>query len=75
LLSLSSHPSILNITIVIITSRKYLIAHSTGTITIPRAMKGRQKKQKSVSPQKKLVQEKEEMKKTDTQIQTPTKRR
>jgi hypothetical protein len=45
LLSLSSHPSTLNITIVIITARKYLIAHSTGTITTPRAMTGRQKKQ------------------------------
>jgi hypothetical protein len=42
LISLSSHPSILNITIVIITTRKFLIAHST--ITAPRAMMGRQKK-------------------------------
>jgi hypothetical protein len=43
LLSIPSHPSILNINSAIITARKYLIAHSTGTIT--RAMMGRQKKQ------------------------------
>jgi hypothetical protein len=34
--------------------RKYLIAHSTGTITTPRAMMGRQKKQGPVSPQQKV---------------------
>jgi hypothetical protein len=45
LLSHYSHPSILNITIVIIKARKYIIAHSTGTVTIPRVMMGRQKKQ------------------------------
>jgi hypothetical protein len=34
---------------------KYLIAHSTGTITPPRAMTGRQKKTgKPVSPQQKI---------------------
>jgi hypothetical protein len=60
LLSLSSHPSILNITIVIITARKYLIAHRTGTVTISRAMTGRQKKQGNQLPlSKKLVQEPE----------------
>jgi hypothetical protein len=53
LLSIHSHPSILNITSSIITARKYLIAHSTGTITTPRAMMGRQKKQG------KLIQEPE----------------
>jgi hypothetical protein len=45
LLSIPSHPSILNITSAIITARKYLIAHSTGTVTTPRAMTGRQKTQ------------------------------
>jgi hypothetical protein len=45
LLSIPSHPSILNITSTIITARKYLIAHGTGTITKPGAMTGRQKKQ------------------------------
>jgi hypothetical protein len=45
LLSLSSHPSILNITFLLLQARKYLIAHSTRTITIPRAMIGKQKKQ------------------------------
>jgi hypothetical protein len=51
LLSLSPHPSILNITIVIIQARKYLIAHSTGTVT----MMGRQKKTgKPVSTQQKI---------------------
>jgi hypothetical protein len=32
--------------------RKYLIAYSTGNITTPRAMMGRQKKQ--VSPEQKI---------------------
>jgi hypothetical protein len=40
--------------------RKYSIAHSTGTITTPRAMMGRQKKQANQFPHsKKLVQEPE----------------
>jgi hypothetical protein len=55
-------------------ARKYLNAHNTGRITTPRAMTGRQKKQGNQFPHtKKLVQEQREMKKTDTQIQTPTK--
>jgi hypothetical protein len=55
LLSLSSHPSILNITIVIIKARKYLIAHSARTIAILKAMMGRQKKTgKPVSPEQKI---------------------
>jgi hypothetical protein len=60
LLSIPSHPSILNITSAIITARKYLIAHNTETITAPRAMTGRQKKQGNQFPHsKKLVQEPE----------------
>jgi uncharacterized protein YeaO (DUF488 family) len=40
--------------------RKYLIAHSTGTVTIARAMMGRWKKEgNQVSPSNKLVQEPE----------------
>jgi hypothetical protein len=40
--------------------RKYLIAHSTGTITTPRAMAGRQNKQGNQFPySKNLVQEPE----------------
>jgi hypothetical protein len=35
-------------------ARKYLIAHSTETVTIPTAMMGRQKNQKPVSPQQKV---------------------
>jgi hypothetical protein len=36
-------------------ARKYLIAHSTGTITTPRTMTGRQKKTgKPISPQQKI---------------------
>jgi hypothetical protein len=59
-LSLSSHPSILNITIVIITSYKILIVHSTGTVTIARTMMGRQKKEGNQLPSSnKLVQEPE----------------
>jgi hypothetical protein len=59
LLSIPSHPSILNITTAK-QARKYLIAHSTGTITTPRAMMGRLKKQGNQFPySKKLVQEPE----------------
>jgi hypothetical protein len=58
--SLSSHPSILDIIIVIITARKYLIAQSTGTVTIEKAMMGRQKKEgNQFPPNDKLVQEPE----------------
>jgi hypothetical protein len=57
--------------LLILQVRKYLIAHTTRTITTPRAMMGRQKKQGNQFPHsKKLVQE---MKKTDTHIQTPKK--
>jgi hypothetical protein len=60
MLSISSHPSILNITSAIITNQTYLIAHNTGTITTPRAMTGRQKKQGNQLPHsKKLAQEPE----------------
>jgi hypothetical protein len=60
LISIPYHPSILNITSAIITARKYLIAHSTGTLTTPRAMTGKQKKQRNKFPHnKKLVQEPE----------------
>jgi hypothetical protein len=31
--------------LLLLQARKYLIAHSTGTITTPRAMRGRHKKQ------------------------------
>jgi hypothetical protein len=55
-------------------ARKYLIAHSTGTITTPRAMMGRQKKQgKWIHNRKNYYRNQRKMKKTDTQIQTPTK--
>jgi hypothetical protein len=41
--------------LLLLQARKYLIAHSTGTITISRAMMERQKKQgKPVSPQQKI---------------------
>jgi hypothetical protein len=41
-------------------ARKYLIVHSTGTVTIPRAMMARQKKQgKRFPTRNKLVQEPE----------------
>jgi hypothetical protein len=41
--------------VLLLQARKYLIAHSTGTVTIPRAMMGRQKKTgKPVSPQQKI---------------------
>jgi hypothetical protein len=53
LLSIPSHPSILNITGAIITARKYLIAHSTRTTTTLRAMMGRQKEQGNQFPNSK----------------------
>jgi hypothetical protein len=41
--------------LLLLQARKYLTAHSTGTITTPRAMMGRQKKTgKQVSPQQKI---------------------
>jgi hypothetical protein len=41
-------------------ARKYLTAHSTGTVTTPKAMKGREKKQgNQYTHSKKLVQEPE----------------
>jgi hypothetical protein len=44
--------------LLLLQARKYLIAQSTGTVTIPRAMMGREKKQGNQFPQsKKLVQE------------------
>jgi hypothetical protein len=53
-------PSILNTTLLLLLARKYLIAHSTGTVTIPRAMMRRQKKQGNQFPHsKKLLQEPE----------------
>jgi hypothetical protein len=46
--------------LLLLQARKYLIAHSTGKITIPRAMMGRQKKQgNQFSQSKNLVQEPE----------------
>jgi hypothetical protein len=51
LLSISSHPSVLNITSAIITSKKIL----TGTITTPREMMGRQKKQGNQFPHSKKI--------------------
>jgi hypothetical protein len=50
LLSIPSHPSILKIISAIIIARKYLIAHSTGTITTPRGMMGRQKNRENSFP-------------------------
>jgi hypothetical protein len=41
--------------VLILQARKYLIAHSTGTITTTKAMTGRQKKPgKPVSPQQNI---------------------
>jgi hypothetical protein len=46
--------------LLLLQARKYFIAHSTGTITTPRAMTGRQKKQGNQFPHsKKLAQEPE----------------
>jgi hypothetical protein len=62
--------------LLLLQAREYLIAQSTGTITTPRAMMERQKKQGNQLPHsKKLVWKPEEIKKTDNRIQTPTKQR
>jgi hypothetical protein len=46
--------------VLLLQARKYLTAHSTGTIKISRSMMGRQKKQGNQFPhRKKLVQEPE----------------
>jgi hypothetical protein len=46
--------------LLLIQDRKYLIAHSTGTVTTPRAMTARQKKQGNHFPHnKKFVQDPE----------------
>jgi hypothetical protein len=46
--------------LLLLQARKYLIAHRTGTITTPRAMTGRQKKQGNQFPHRnKIVQEPE----------------
>jgi hypothetical protein len=47
--------------------------HRPGTVTVPSGMMERWKREGNYSPPKnKLVQIQREMKKTDTQIQTPT---
>jgi hypothetical protein len=46
--------------LLLLQARKYLIAHSIGTVTTPKTMVGRQKKQGKQFPHsKKLVQEPE----------------
>jgi hypothetical protein len=46
--------------LLLLQARKYLIAHSTGTVTTPKTMTERQKKQGNQIPHsKKLVQEPE----------------
>jgi hypothetical protein len=46
--------------VLLLQARKYLTAHSTGTVITPRAMKGRQKKQgNQFLHSKKFVQEPE----------------
>jgi hypothetical protein len=41
--------------VLLLQARKYLIAHSIGTITTPRAMMGRQKKQGNQFPHSKKI--------------------
>jgi hypothetical protein len=46
--------------LLLLQARKYLIAHSTGTVTTPKTMTGRQKKQGNQFPHSKnLVEEPE----------------
>jgi hypothetical protein len=41
--------------LLLLQARKYLIAHSMGIVTIPRAMMGRQKKQGNQFPHSKKI--------------------
>jgi hypothetical protein len=41
--------------LLLLQARKYLIAHSTGTITTQNAMTGRQKKQENKFPHRKKI--------------------
>jgi hypothetical protein len=41
--------------LLLLQARKYLLAHSTGTITIPRTMMGTQKKQGNQIPHSKII--------------------
>jgi hypothetical protein len=60
--------------LLLLQARKYLIAHSTGTVKTTRTKMGRQKKQGNQFPHsKKLVQEPEGNEENRTQIQTSTK--
>jgi hypothetical protein len=60
--------------LLLLQARKYLIAHSTGTVTTPRAMTERQKKQGNQFPHcKKLAQETEGNEENRYSDQTPTK--
>jgi hypothetical protein len=51
--------------------RKYLIEHSTGTITTPRAMMGRQKKQGNQCPHSKKLAEEPEGKEEENRYSDP----
>jgi hypothetical protein len=60
--------------VLLLQARKYLIAHSAGTITTSRAMMGRQKKQGNQFPHsKKLVHEPEGNEENRYSDPTPTK--
>jgi hypothetical protein len=74
LLSISSHPSTLNITSAIITSQKILNCTQYRDNNNTKGNDGKTENTgKPASPHKKLVQCQREKKKIDTQIQTPTK--
>jgi hypothetical protein len=74
LLSIPSHPSTLNITSAIITSQKILNCTQYRDNNNIKGNDGKTEKTgKPVSPQQKQYRNQREMKKTDTQIQTPTK--
>jgi hypothetical protein len=56
--------------LLLLQARKYLIAHSTGTVTTPRTMMGRQKKKGNQFPDsKKLVQELERNEENRSRLQ------
>jgi hypothetical protein len=62
--------------LLLLQARQYRVIHSTGAVIITRAMMRRWKKEgKHFPPIINQYRNQREMKKTDTQIQTPTKRK
>jgi hypothetical protein len=59
--------------LLLLQATKYLIAHNTETVTTPKTMMGRQKKQGNQFPHSKKSVQEPEGNEENTQIQTRTK--